>query len=124
MYDNAIKCLESDYPTVLMLGYALGALDVDGSPVDGVAWDYIGYKRVGPQPADGQPDTRPFLDNGHGDKYVHVNVRTPFSVGARAAELAAGNPEIAGALSEIGRFFVVDGAGNSVMPEFPMRCFA
>ena len=123
MYDNAIKCIESDYPTVLMLGYALGVLDQDGNPVQGVAWDYIGYKRVGEPPAEGQADTRPILDDGNGNKYVHVNVRTPFSVGARAAELAVGNPAIAGALSETGRFFVVDGEGNSVLPVAPMRVF-
>jgi hypothetical protein len=124
MYDNAVKCLESDYPEVLMLAYALGVLDQDSEPMPGVSWDYIGYKRVGPQPEEGQSDSRPFLDNGFGIKYVHVNVRTPFSVGARAAELALASPEIAGALVQTGRWFVVDGEGNSVMPEFPMRCFA
>lgn len=123
MYDNAIKCIESDYPTVLMLGYALGALDQDGNPVQGVAWDYIGYKRVGEPPAEGEADNRPFLEDGSGNKYVHVNVRTPFSVGARAAELAGGVPEIGAALSQVGRFFVVDGEGNSVWPVAPMRVF-
>jgi hypothetical protein len=99
---------------VLALGYALGALDVNGKPMRGVAWDYIGYKRL---------EGGGFLSSG-GVKYVHVNVRTPFSVGARAAELAALNAGIAGALAEAGRYFVVDGGGVSVMPEFPMRCFA
>lgn len=124
MYDNAIKCIESDYPTVLGLAVMLGALDEEGTPLHGVAWDYIGYKRVGEPPAEGQADNRPFLQDGQGNKYVHVNVRTPFSVGAKAAELAGGNPAIADALVEAGRFFVVDAEGNSVMPEFPMRCFA
>lgn len=124
MYDNAIKCIESDYPTVLGLGYMLGALDAEGEPLHGVEWDYIGYKRVGEPPAEGQADNRPFLQDGQGNKYVHVNVRTPFSVGARAAELAVGSPEIAGALMETGRYFVVDALGQSVQPEFPMRVFA
>jgi hypothetical protein len=115
MYDNAIKCLEDDYATVQMLAQALGVLDADNNPMPGVAWDYIGYKRL---------EGGGFLEDGNGNKYVHVNVRTPFSVGAKAAELAAGSPEIAGALVQTGRWFVVDAEGNSVMPEFPMRCFA
>lgn len=124
MYDNALRCIESDYPTLIGLGVLLGALNDDGTPKDNVAWDYIGYKLVGDAPAEGQPDTRQVLKDGQGNKYVHVNVRTPFSVGERAGELAQQSPEIAQGLSQIGRFFVVDEDGQAALPEFPMRCFA
>lgn len=123
MVDNALKCIESDYPALLGLAAAMGVLDAEGNPAPGILWDYIGYKREGAPPADGQPDTRPILTDGSGNKYVHVNVRTPFSVGQAAAAAAAGNPAIAAALGDPARFFVTDANGNAVDPQVPMRVF-
>lgn len=115
MYDNALKCIESDYPTLLGLAQVLGAVDVVNGkviPKPGVSWDYIGYKKL----EDGS-----YLQDGNGNKYVHVNTRTPFSVGAKAAELAALSPEIATALVDTDRFFVTDAEGNAKAPEYPIR---
>lgn len=118
MYDNALKCIESDYPSLLGLAQVLGAIRVvDGIviPMQGVAWDFIGYKKL---------ENGTDLQDGNGNKYVHVNVRTPFSVGAKAAELAALSPEIATALVDTSKFFVTDSEGNAKNPEFPIRVFS
>lgn len=126
MFTNALRCIESDYPQLLGLAEMMGVIQiVDGVvyPVSGCGWDYIGYKRVGEPPADGEPDNRPFLTDGQGNKYVHINARTPFSVGAAAAEAAASSPEVAAALGDPSRFFVTDGKGNAIDPQYPMRVF-
>lgn len=126
MVDNALRCIESDYPALLGLAQAMGVISIIDNqivPSNGVEWDYIGYKRVGAAPAEGVPDTRPYLTDGSGNKYVHVNVRTPFSVGAAAAQAAAQSPEIAAALGEASRFFVTNPDGSAKDPEFPMRVF-
>ena len=126
MVDNALKCIESDYPALLALAQEMGVITVDDgvvTPAPGCAWDYIGYKREGLPPAEGVPDTRPILTDGNGHKYVHINVRTPFSVGEAAVTAAASNPTIAAALGDPARFFVTDGNGNAVDPQVPMRVF-
>lgn len=126
MVDNALRCIEEDYPALVGLAQAMGIITFDGAtivPAQGIIWDYIGYKRVGEPPVDGQPDTRPILSNAQGKKYVHINVRTPFSVGEAAIVAAQGSPEIAAALGDPSRFFVTDGNGQAKDPEFPMRVF-
>lgn len=126
MADNALRCIESDYPALLGLAEAMGIITMDGQtivPSQGITWDYIGYKLSGTPPEEGEPDTRTILSDPQGHKYVHINVRTPFSVGQMAMEAAQGNPAIAAALGDPSRFFVTDGNGNSIDPQFPMRVF-
>ena len=126
MVDNALRCIEEDYPALLGLAEAMGVITLDGNtviPADGITWDYIGYKLVGTPPEEGQPDTRTILKDANGKKYVHINVRTPFSVGQAATEAAASNPTIAAALGDPSRFFVTNPDGTSKDPEFPMRVF-
>lgn len=118
MYDNALRCIEADYPVLLAMGQAMGAVSVDGLgnviPAGGVEWDYIGYKPDG---------LGGFLEDGSGNKYVHINIRTPFSIGQAAEQLAVIYPEIGSALANPGRFFIVDGTGEAILPEVPMRIF-
>lgn len=117
MVDNALRCTEEDYPALLGLAQAMGVITVDSGnvkPAQGIEWDYIGYKYL---------EGGDVLKDAQGRKYVHINVRTPFSVGQAAAEAAAGNPEIAAALSTPGRFFVTNPDGSAKDPEFPMRVF-
>lgn len=116
MYDNALRCTEEDYPVLLALAEDLGVITIDGegvTPAEGVTWDRIGYKYVAGVP----------LENGSGQKYVHVNLRTTFSLGQRIMETAPSNPAISAALATPGRFFIVDADGNGIMPEFPIRVF-
>lgn len=126
MVDNALRCTEDDYPALLGLAQAMGVITLDGEtviPSAGITWDYIGYKYVGEPPVDGQPDTRTILTNPQGKRFVHVNVRTPFSVGQAATEAAASNSDIAAALGDPSRFFVTNPDGTAKDPEFPMRGF-
>ncbi len=113
MVDNALRCIESDYPALLGLAKAMGVIDADGNAADGVCWDYIGYKHL---------ENGDVLRDAEGNPYVHVNVRPPFSVGQAAAD-AASNPAIAAALGDPSRFFVTDENGNAVDPVVPMRVF-
>lgn len=117
MVDNALRCIEEDYPALLGLAEAMGVITVNGStvvPESGIAWDYIGYKIK----EDGS-----ILKDANGKKYVHINVRTPFSVGEMAMTAAASNPAIAAALGDPSRFFVTNPDGTAKDPEFPMRVF-
>jgi hypothetical protein len=126
MVDNALRCTENDYPALLGLAQAMGVITLDGStviPADGILWDHIGYKYVGDAPLEGEPDTRTILSNPQGHKYIHINVRTPFSVGEAAMAAAAASPEIAAALGDPSRFFVTNPDGTAKDPEFPMRVF-
>jgi hypothetical protein len=126
MYDNALKCIEKDYPLLLGLAQKLGAISIiDGKvvPAEGVVWDYIGHKLYGDAPAEGKKDTRVILADAKGNKYVHINVRTPFSVGGAAAVLAGGDPEIAGALADAKRLFVTHEDGSVKDPDQPVRVF-
>lgn len=117
MVDNALRCIESDYPALLGLAEAMEIITMDGStviPGANITWDYIGYKIK----EDGT-----VLTDTNGKKYVHINVRTPFSVGQMAMEAAQGNPAIAAALGDPSRFFVTAPDGSAKDPEFPMRVF-
>lgn len=117
MVDNALRCIESDYPALLSLAQAMGVISIiDGQVVqaNGVEWVYIGYKVL--------PDGS-ILEDGNGNKYVHINVRTPFSVGDAAAQAASQSAEIAAALGDPSRFFVTNPDGTAKDPEFPMRVF-
>lgn len=117
MVDNALRCIESDYPALIGLAQSMGVISVDGNdikPSEGISWDYIGYKE--------KPDGT-ILSDANGNKYIHINVRTPFSVGDAVASAAALNPEIAAALGDPSRFFVTNPDGIAKDPDFPMRVF-
>lgn len=123
----ALRCSETDYSTLLALATALGVITViDGQvmPVVGCTWDFIGYKRVGTEPVGDEPETRPFLVDTNGVKYVHINAITSFDVREKATALALENPAIAAGLSAIPRFFITDANGNATLPEVPLRVFA
>lgn len=116
-FQYALRCLESDIDELIHNATLLGVIDiVDGKPFEknGGYWDHIGYKYV-----EGIP-----LDNGAGDKYVHINVVTPLDVDEIARGLAGQYPEIAQGLVQFNRFFITDPeTGKWTWPEFPMRVF-
>lgn len=126
MFTYALRCTENLYPTLIHLAKLLDVVDV----VDGVVveknkgcWDHIGYKLDGDIPAEGEVDTRVPLADTNGNKYVHINVRTPIDVRAKAEALATTHPELGTALSQIPQYFITDADGNATLPEFPMRVF-
>jgi hypothetical protein len=59
-----------------------------------------------------------------GNPYIHANLRTTQDLRAVAEQLAADNPQMAEALSDLGRFFLLDEEGNARTPSSPQRVFA
>jgi hypothetical protein len=126
MYDYALRCIEENYTKLIQLATILGVIEIIDGVVyekNGGIWDYVGYKYIGTEPGEGEPDTRTILTNAEGNKYIHINVRTPINVRAAAEALALENPEIAGALSQIPDYFITDAEGNATLPQFPLRVF-
>lgn len=125
-YLYALRCLETDLPELIENATLLGVIElIDGKPFEknGGCWDHIGYKLVGDPPSEGGKDTRSYLADSKGVKYVHINVTSPLDVDAIARELAGQYPKITAALGDPSRFFVTDGNGAAKDPEFPMRVF-
>lgn len=118
MFDYALRCIESDYDELVHNATLLGVIDVvNGKPFEknGGIWDEIGYK---------YKDDGTILTDGLGNKYVHINVRSPLDVDAIARELADDHPEIAQGLAEFGRFFITDPeTGKWAWPQQPIRVF-
>lgn len=126
MYTYALRCTEDRYQTLIHLAQLLGVVDVIEDVVvekNKGCWDYIGYKLDGDAPEEGVPDTRVPLADINGNKYVHINVRTPINVREQAEALATTHPELGTALSQIPQYFITDAEGNATLPQFPMRVF-
>jgi len=114
-----LRCIESDIPQLIALGHALGALQTQDEVVtatDGGYWDVLGA-------LPDFTDSETLRKDAEGNTYWHANLRTPVDLRERAEALALANPEIAGALSQISRFFVVDAEGKAVSPAYPSRVF-
>lgn len=141
-----IRCIQADYNRLLTLGEKLGAIqlqysefvqstDESGNTVEtptgeptvsatlGGAWDYIGYI---PQPdvvdAEGNPVFKP-IEDAQGNPYLHINLITPLALGDVAANMAGTDEEIAAALQDLGRFFLLDEQGNARAPSQLFRVF-
>ena len=120
-----IRCVQQDYPKLLSLGQKLSAINVssseDGeaevSATNGGAWDYIGEI-----PQAGSEVFEPIKD-ADGNPYIHVNLITPLALGEIAANMAGSDEEVAQALEDLGRFFLLDEAGNARAPSQPFRVF-
>lgn len=125
MKTYALRCIEADLNQLIANADLLGVTGRDESnrvvEKNGGCWDYIGFKRVGDAPAEGRADNRPFAADGNGNKYVHINCRTPVNLAEVAAALAVQYPQIAAGLSELWRFFIVDENGETTWPEYPAR---
>lgn len=122
-----LKFPETQYDKVFRLAKALDLVKkVDGivtAKKDGT-WLELGYKLVGPTPLPGQPDTRTPAVNGNGVPFFHVNLRTKVNVRNAATELAATDPEMADALANANKYFLLNGQGKTKVPEYPIGVFA
>lgn len=54
-----------------------------------------------------------------GHPYIHINILTRFDLGDRAREMAVNHPELAEALSNMGKYFLLDGEGKVRRPANP-----
>lgn len=149
--DYYVRALPSDWALLLRLGEKLGALQLHqefssnlredgtvattpvGDPVVTAtspgAWDFIGelLKPTGNSitSPDGveTPEMVPVADS-NGVAYWHANLRTTVHLGNAAREAAQTDPEVAAALSEMSRFFLLDEAGFPRLPKAPARVWA
>lgn len=141
-----LRCAQSDIPNLHQLGALLGVLqcierpfiipatestdeihgvETDWIAVPGCLWDVIEGGIPQPLPANAPPDAVPEMKkDDEGNLLFHANVTTPFSLLERAQQLATNHPDLAQALSTIGRYFVVDADGKAVAPSQPYRIFA
>lgn len=123
-------CLPKDLPQLISLGLLLGALceAEDGAlyAPDGT-WDPIGIIPV-PTGEIVQTEIGPMTvmvprKDAQGRELWHGNLSTLVNLRAVAQAMAAERPEIAAGLANLGKFFVVDEAGNAVAPNNPYRVF-
>lgn len=149
--DYYVRAVPSDWPLLLSLGEKLGALVVHrpttshteedgtvvqvpaGDPIVAAAapgaWDFIGELLrptgntvAGPDGAQ-MPEMVPVAD-ANGVAYWHANLRTTVHLGSVAREMAQEDPEVAAAMSQLGRFFLLDEAGSPRLPKAPVRVWA
>jgi hypothetical protein len=131
-----LRCKQSDFATLVSLAKLLGIIaehtDESGQShihgINGNDWDYRGtlYEPTGETvPGDYGPIAlmRPIADET-GTPYVHVNVNLRFNLAERAATMAAEYPELAAALADTGRFFLLDENGKPRAPKNPQVRFA
>ncbi|MFG5411431.1 hypothetical protein ABXN37_29060 [Piscinibacter sakaiensis] len=131
MYTYYPKCRPSELPRLLSIGVMLGALvqhtdDADQvvtrAPDDGSVWDPIGaiYRETGELDAEGMPVREPLLDPD-GAPFWHGNLTSPVHLYARALALAADRPEVAAALDDLRRLWMLDESGEPNAPANPAR---
>ena len=132
MNNYYIRCKQSDWSELLALGEKLGAVQVTDDGVfatNGGAWDFIGeiHKPTGVTLTDAEgnqyPEMAPVPDPD-GNPYWHANLITPLALGELAISMQGDNPDIAAALAELGRFFLLDAEGNARLPTSPHRVWA
>lgn len=131
MNDYALRYIKDDEQTMLTLGVQLGAITIEDGTVSatgGGCWDYIGeiHRPTGETTTFDEmefPVMAPIL-NPEGKPYLHVNLRTPISLGETARQMAENNPDIASGLARLGDFFLLDENGDARLPNQPHRVFA
>jgi len=128
MFKYSLKCIETDYPELLENAIAIGMIEIEKGKEprekNGGYWDYIGHRKVGPAPLEGEQDRRDYLKGEGNSKYIHVNVITPIDINNISKEMAKGNPKIDSWVKKFHRYFTIDPeTGEFVWPEDPMRVF-
>jgi hypothetical protein len=127
-----LRSTTTDWPELLNLGVLLGEITIgeDGNPYGPsfVVVNHNGYvyKPTGETAiVEGETVelTAPVL-GPDGLPYMHANLRTNQNLGEKAAELAESHPELAEALSNLGKYFLIDEEGKPRTPANPAWVFA
>lgn len=128
-----LRCLESDKAKLLALGVMLGVIQEQDGNYYATAGDFFPvngdgkvYRPTGETVlADGIETalTEPVRDN-NGNLYWHANLRTTINLRERAEAMAVSNPELAEALSQLGKYFVTDEEGKPRAPNQPACVWA
>lgn len=120
-----LRSAHADRPQLLALGVLLGVLREHKGRHYATAGDFV---ELGPvcRPT-GETVlvddietalTEPVLDD-NGQPYWHANLRTTINLRERAEAMAASHPELASALSQLGKYFVADESGQPRAPNHP-----
>ena len=133
------RCKESDFPELVALGRMLGIIDayhdLDTNEtriygINGCDWDLVFgtgklYKGTGIfTDVDGMSvEQKTLIVDEDGLPYIHVNVNVRFDLGDKVRELAASKPELAQALSNLGKYFLLDAEGKPRRPANPQCSF-
>lgn len=128
-----LRSTQADKANLLALGVLLGVLAEHEGSHYATAGDFIilnddgkVYRPTGETVViDGIETalTAPVLDD-QGQPYWHANLRTTINLRERAEAMAASHPELAGALSQFGKYFVTDEEGNPAAPKNPACVWA
>ena len=134
MWPYFLRCKQSDFPELVALGKLLGVIaeykDDSGKLVqcgiNGCDWDLVfgtGHLYEGTgifTEVDGvQVEQKRMIVDENGDAYLHINVLTRFYLGDKAREMAVDHPELAQALSSMGKYFLLDVEGKVRRPANP-----
>jgi hypothetical protein len=126
MSDYFLRFTEADLPAVRALGILLGELhDTEDDSLVGNSFVMVGhlYEPTGETTTDEEGNViklQRVITDPDGNPYIHANLRTNQDLRAVAEQLAADNPQMAEALSDLGRFFllheqdVFDDEGNLI----------
>lgn len=125
-----LRCLESDKPQLLALGVLLQVLQESEGKHHATAGDFVEigyvYRPTGETVlVDGIETalTEPVRDE-NGNLYWHANLRTTIDLRERAEAMAVSSPELAQALSQLGKYFVTDELGQPKVPNDPAVVWA
>lgn len=120
-----LRCIESDKAELLALGVLLQVLQESEGRHCATAGDFVEigyvYRPTGETVlVDGIETavTEPVRDE-NGNLYWHANLRTTINLRERAGAMAVSNPELAAALSQLGKYFVTDELGQPRAPNNP-----
>jgi len=69
-------------------------------------------------------ELREVIKDPNGQPYIYANLRTNQDLRAVAESMAVSHPDMAAALSQLGRFFLLDEEGNARTPKQPQQVFA
>jgi len=114
-----LRCKQSDFPELVALGKLLGVIDEHEGHIHGINgcdWDLVfGTGQLYQNGA--------LIVDESGDPYLHINVLTRFDLGDKAREMAVDHPELAQALSSMGKYFLLDAEGKVRRPANPQCSF-
>lgn len=112
--DYFLRFTESDKPAVRALGILLGELhDTEDDSLVGNGFVYIGTltEPTGETTTDEDGNTvelRQVITDAAKNPYLHANLRTNQDLRAVAESIAVAHPDMATALADLGRFFLLN----------------
>lgn len=116
-FDYFLRCRQADRPALMALAWQLGVLRDDaGTPVAAQPqWVWV------PIGAICAPGTQQPLLAPDGQPWWHANLRMTVDLRQHAEAVCAAqpSPELAAALADIARFFIVDAEGRAARPVLP-----